>query len=49
MIDKIVYETLRWFDHIKLAKDSPLRDSMFWFIIITTIIYFGLLIWGITK
>ena len=33
----------------KLAKDSLLRDSMFWYITIIVVSYFGVLLWGITR
>jgi hypothetical protein len=33
----------------KLKKDSHLRDSMFWYIIIVTIIYFGAIGWGLAQ
>lgn len=49
MIDKFIYETLNWITSIKIAKDSPFRDGMFWYILITAIIYFGVLFWGITR
>jgi hypothetical protein len=48
-LDKIVYETLNKVTRIKIAKDSPLRDSMFWYLIIITIIYMGVIFWGITR
>ena len=34
---------------MKLKKDSHLRDSMFWYIIIVSILYFGFMFWGISK
>ena len=34
---------------LKIKKDSHLRDSMFWYIVITAIIYFGFMFWGIAK
>jgi len=49
MIDKLIYETLNWFNNIKIDKDSPLRDSMFWYLVITAFIYFSVLFWGITR
>lgn len=33
----------------KLAKDSCLRDSMFWYLAIITVIYFSALFWGMTR
>ena len=33
----------------KLAKDSVLRDSMFWYIAIITMFYFGVILWGIAR
>lgn len=32
-----------------LKKNSYLKDSLFWYIIIVTIIYFGVLGWGVAK
>ena len=34
---------------MKLKKDSHLKDSMFWYIVIVSIIYFGFMFWGILK
>lgn len=33
----------------KLKKDSCLRDSLFWYSVIVTIIYFGVLGWGMAQ
>ena len=34
---------------LKIAKDSMLRDSMFWYIAIITVFYFGAIMWGIAR
>ena len=34
---------------MKLKKDSHLKDSMFWYIVIVSIIYFGFMFWGVSK
>ena len=34
---------------MKIKKDSYLRDSMFWYIVVITVIYFGMLIWGVAR
>lgn len=33
----------------KIAKDSMLRDSMFWYITIVTVSYFGAIMWGVAR
>lgn len=45
MFDRFVYKFL----DLIAGEHSPFRDSMFWYIIIITIIFFGTLIWGITR
>ena len=34
---------------MKIKKDSHLRDSLFWYIIIITVFYFSVLFWGVSK
>ena len=34
---------------MKIKKDSHLRDSLFWYIIIVTVFYFSMLFWGVSK
>jgi len=34
---------------MRIKKNSHLRDSMFWYIVIVSIIYFGVMFWGIAK
>lgn len=33
----------------RIAKDSHLRDSMFWYIAIITVSYFGVIMWGVAR
>lgn len=49
MIDKYIYKILDWITTFQLSKDSPLRDGMFWWIVTASIIYLGVLFWGITR
>lgn len=46
-LDKIIYTILDKVTNIKIAEDSPMRDSMFWYILATAVLYFGVLFWGI--
>ena len=34
---------------MKIKKNSHLRDSLFWYIVIITIFWFGMIFWGIAK
>ena len=47
MLDKFIYRFLDWITNIK--KDSHLRDSMFWYITIITIVFFSMLFWGVAR
>ena len=49
MLDKFIYRFLDWVNNIKIKKDSHLRDSMFWYIVIISIVFFGSLFLGIAK
>jgi len=48
-LDKIIYTMLDKITKIKIAEDSYLRDSMFWYLLVTAILYFGVLIWGVLR
>jgi hypothetical protein len=49
MLDKFIYRFLDWVTNIKIKKDSHLRDSMFWYIVIISIVFFGSLFLGMAK
>ena len=34
---------------MKIKKDSHLKDSLFWYILIITVFYFSMLFWGVSK
>jgi hypothetical protein len=34
---------------MKIRKDSVLRDSLFWYIVIVAVIYFGFMFWGMAR
>ena len=34
---------------MKIKKNSHLRDGLFWYIVIITIFWFGMIFWGIAK
>ncbi len=34
---------------MKIKKNSHLRDSLFWYIVIITVFWFGMIFWGIAK
>ena len=37
------------FKKFKLKKNSHLRDSLFWYIVIITVFWFSMIFWGISK
>ena len=34
---------------MKIKKNSYLKDSLFWYIVIITVFWFGMIFWGIAK